>query len=444
MKAPRLPRLPVRGLTRLRELRRPGRRTTTGPPHSASLGRPGIAARDLASEALAGLLARPGRSALTVLGTVLGIGALVATLGVSRTAGNQIVGRFDRLAATQVVAKPAGADQPGASSNGVTSVIPWDAESRLTRLNGVNAAATLTDVDLKGALVRSVPVNDPTAPQELNIAVRAASGGILEALKATLAAGRGFDEGHSRRADEVAVLGRGAAERLNITRLDNQPAIAIGEKLYTVIGILDDVKRNPAVLNGILIPDGTAREQFDLPAPGAVYVDTAVGAARLIASQAPIALSPNRPDLVRASTAGEPRQVRSDVEGDVNSLFLVLGGVSLLVGAVGIANVTLVSVLERVGEIGLRRALGAARRHIAAQFLAESTVLGLVGGVLGASVGTLVTVAVSAARTWTPVLDPSLPLGAPLLGGAVGLLAGIYPSLRAASLEPVEALRSGT
>jgi putative ABC transport system permease protein len=122
----------------------------------------------------------------------------------------------------------------------------------------------------------------------------------------------------------------------------------------------------------------------------------------------------------------------------------VLGGVSLLVGAIGIANVTLVSVLERVGEIGLRRALGARRRHIALQFLAESTAMGLLGGIVGASAGVLVVVGVSASRSWTPVLDPLLPIVAPLAGAAVGLVAGAYPSLRAAKLEPVDALRSGT
>ena len=413
-------------------------------PRLPGLPDPGMAVRDLADEALAGLLARPGRAVLTALGTVLGIAALVATLGVSKTAGSQIVGRFDELAATSVVVTPAGADQPGASNSGITSVIPWDAEERLTRLNGVVAAGTLSDVDLSGELVRAVPVNDPTGLRERSVAVRSASPGILAALEGTLSAGRGFDAGHSARGDRVAVLGKGAAERLGVTRVDNAPAIYIGEHLYTVIGILDDVKRNPAVLNGILIPDGTARIQFGSEAPAEVYVDTEIGAARLVATQAPLALSPNDPDLLDVAAPGEPRRVRSGVESDVNSLFLVLGGVSLLVGAVGIANVTLVSVLERVGEIGLRRALGAARRHVAAQFLAESTVLGLVGGMVGASVGTLVIVGVSAARSWTPVLDSALPLGAPLLGGAVGLLAGVYPSLRAASLEPVEALRSGT
>lgn len=117
---------------------------------------------------------------------------------------------------------------------------------------------------------------------------------------------------------------------------------------------------------------------------------------------------------------------------------------SLLIGGVGIANVTLVSVLERVGEIGLRRALGSARRHIALQFLTESTAMGFVGGVIGASAGTLVIVVVAATRSWTPVLDPLIPLEAPVLGAVIGLVSGLYPSLRAAALEPVDALRAGT
>ena len=140
----------------------------------------------------------------------------------------------------------------------------------------------------------------------------------------------------------------------------------------------------------------------------------------------------------------DPKTLRAGVENDLNALFLLLGGVSLLVGALGIANVTLVSVLERIGEIGLRRALGAARRHIAAQFLLESAAMGLLGGIVGASLGTLVVVAVSASRTWTPVLDPWMPLAAPLAGTLIGLLSGMYPSLKAAATEPVEALRAGT
>jgi ABC-type antimicrobial peptide transport system permease subunit len=400
-----------------------------------------VSLRDLAGEALAGVLARPARALLTVLGTVLGIAALVATLGISKTAGNQIVGRFDALAATEVVVEPTGADQPGSS---VPAVLPWDAEARMTRLNGVTSAGTLSDVDLDGDLVRGAPVQDPTQPAERSVGVKAASPGLFAAVKAHLAEGRWFDAGHDERADRVAVLGSAVAAKLGIDRLSDQPAIYIGETIFTIVGIVDDTARVPELLSSIIIPDGTARDLYDLAAPASVHVDTRIGAASLIARQAPIALTPNDPALVRAASAGEPRKVKSDVASDVNTLFLVLGGVSLLVGAIGIANVTLVSVMERVGEIGLRRSLGATRRHIAAQFLAESGLMGLVGGAVGASLGILVVVGVSVSKTWTPVLDPWLPFAAPVLGALVGLASGLYPAGRAASLQPVDALRSGT
>ncbi|MCP3939667.1 MAG: ABC transporter permease [Actinomycetia bacterium] len=172
-----------------------------------------------------------------------------------------------------------------------------------------------------------------------------------------------------------------------------------------------------------------------------MHVETDVGASRLIAGQVPTALAPGREELVVVKAAPDPTQVRNRVEGDINALFIVLGSVSLLVGAIGIANVTLVSVLERRGEIGLRRAVGAARRHIASQFLVESTLLGALGGLIGTSAGILLIVGVSAARDWTPVLEPWLPFIAPIAGALVGLLAGVYPALKAANTEPIAALR---
>jgi len=396
--------------------------------------------RDLAAEAAAGLMARPARAALTVLGTVVGIAALVATLGLSKTAGNQIIGRFSEVAATDVVITPV----PGATSDSSAAIIPWDAEQRLKRLNGVAAAGTLSEANARGALVRSVPINDPLAQTDVQLPIRAASGGLYRAVRANLAAGRFPDAGHSKRGTRVAVLGANAARRLGITSLDQQPAIFIGDRLYQVIGLVKSVKRQPSLLGSVTIPNGTARREFGLAAPGSVQVETDVGAVEVVVRQAPEALNPDAPELLRVAAPPDPEKLRAGVENDLNALFLLLGGVSLLVGALGIANVTLVSVLERVGEIGLRRALGAARRHIAAQFLVESGVMGLLGGIVGASLGVLVVVIVSASRTWTPVLEPWVPLAAPLAGGLIGLLSGTYPSLRAAAMEPVESLREGT
>ncbi|HEU4750339.1 MAG TPA: ABC transporter permease, partial [Acidimicrobiia bacterium] len=270
--------------------------------------------RDLAAEAVAGIFARPGRSMLTVLGTVLGIGALVATLGVAKTAGNQIIARFDELAATSVVVT----NEPGFFGSGATRVaIPRDAEQRLTRLNGVTAAGTMGPVNLQGALVRSVPIPDPLAQTEFQMSVFGASPGLLAAVRGDLSTGRWFDFGHSDRADRVAVLGSGAALRLNVTRVDQQPVVFVGEEAFVVIGILDAVRRQPELLNAVIIPEGTAQDRYGYSSASTVQIDVAVGAASLVAQQAAIALSPNEPSLLRVQKPPEPADLRRDVEGDV-------------------------------------------------------------------------------------------------------------------------------
>jgi putative ABC transport system permease protein len=401
--------------------------------------------RDLVDESLAGVFARPARTALTTLGTVLGIASLVATLGISRTAGNQIVERFSELAATQVTvtARSAGGGGGAEAARRGAGVLPWDVEDRLDRLNGVVASGAVADVRNPGG-IRTVPFIDPTALSERTLPVFAASYGLLDAVRGNIAAGRWFDSGHVARGDRVAVVGADVAADLGIVRIDNLPGVFIGDDLFTVIGILDDAPRDRGLVGGIIIPNSAAASRFEVTRPERVVIETELGAASLIAGQAAIALNANAPESLSVGAPPDPSRTQNRVEADVNQLFLLLGLVSLVVGAIGIANVTLVTVMERTGEIGLRRALGASRRHIAVQFLAESTALGLVGGIIGASAGLLLVVGVAASRDWTPVLDLWLPLAAPAAGAVVGLVAGLYPSIRAARMEPVDALRAGT
>ncbi len=397
------------------------------------------ALRDLLDEALAGVAARPTRLVLTTLGTVLGIAALVGTLGLGQTASGQITQRFDLAAATRVAVQP-GEREAGDDAEAVTS-LPWDAPARVQRLNGVEAAGTFSRVDVGDDMVRSVAVVDPRGDDTFQLAVVAASPGLFDAVRGTLRTGRYFDAGHDRRADRVVVLGRNAAARLGINRIDAQPAVFLGDEPYTVIGILDGVANRAELLDAVIMPNGAARAAYDLQAPEELEIRTAVGAAQLIAQQAPVAIDPNAPTALQVDAPPAPGQVRRDVEADVNALFLLLGAVALLVGGLGIANVTLLSVLERVSEIGLRRALGAARRHIAAQFLVESVAVGFLGGLLGTTAGVLLTITVSAARDWTPLLDTRLVVLAPLLGAAIGLAAGTYPAWKASAIEPIAALR---
>jgi macrolide transport system ATP-binding/permease protein len=420
----------------LDERQRPTVSNATGAVRPAP--RSGMLLRDLTSEALAGIFARPVRMAFTVLGVLVGLTALVATLGLSRTAGNRIISQFDQVAATEVFVTP----RPGITGIVDAKAIPWDAPSRLKRLNGVTSVGTMSEVDIGDRLIRSAPILDPENQTEFKLTVHAASPDLYRAVRSKMKLGRTPDHGHSNRVDRVAVLGIDAARRLGISTVEQLPAIYIGDYLYLVIGILEDVARKPELLGSIIIPEGTARNDFGLAGPGTVVIETKIGAVPLIADQARRALRPDDPPALKVEVPQEPRRLRDEVQSDVNVMFLLLSGLSLIVGAIGIANITLVSVMERTGEIGLRRAIGATRGHIASQFLFESAAIGVVGGILGASLGVMIVVAVSAYHVWTPVLDPYAPLFAPLIGGLIGLASGAYPAIRAAKLEPVEAFRA--
>jgi putative ABC transport system permease protein len=242
----------------------------------------------------------------------------------------------------------------------------------------------------------------------------------------------------------VAVLGVAIAHRLHIGSLADRPAVFVNGVPLTVVGVVSDVARRGELLASVLVPPQTAMLAWGPPVSGEpvrMIVETRLGAAVVVAGQLAAALRPDDMQRLKIISPPDPRSLRDNVASDLNALFLLLALISLVVGAVGIANTTFVAVLERVPEIGLRRSLGARGRHVAVQFLTESTILGTIGGLVGNCVGIGAVVAVAAARHWTAVIEPWTVLPAPVAGMITGILAGLYPALKAAGIQPVDALR---
>jgi putative ABC transport system permease protein len=241
----------------------------------------------------------------------------------------------------------------------------------------------------------------------------------------------------------TVVLGAQAANTLQISSVSGRIQVFLGSTWFTVIGILQPVTLDSTLDSTAFIGLSVAERLFQTqPNPSEIYIraneNQVTQTSKLLAATA----NPQQPDGVTVSVPVDALRARAAAKGEFTTLLLGLGAVALLVGAIGIANIMVISVLERRGEIGLRRALGATRRHISSQFLAESALLAALGGAAGLLLGTLATLTYALAQH-EPMIVPGYALvAAPAAGLAIGMISGLYPAAKAARLSPTEALRT--
>lgn len=388
---------------------------------------------DLAAEAGSALSGRMLRSALTATGIALGITALTAMIGMTSSAADSIGAEFDALRATRV--EVSGPETVAALRTSVKD----SGLARTRQLNGVKAAGVSA-----AATERSIVLDAHPGAGSVELPLVATESDALLAEKAEVMAGRLFDSGNEARADRIVLLGEDAAQQAGITAARIPSRVAIDGVDFVVAGIVttDDVAS--LLPSAVIMPLTTARSTgFErLLGPPMIVIRTRAGAAEQVGGEAPTALDPLAPRIFSSAVPPRPASLERAIREQTRLQMLALAIVSIVVGAIGVSNTTLVGVLERRQEIGVRRAIGAGAGSIVVQFLLESAVLGLVGGAIGSVVGAMVTFVAASLNSWHLVIPPwLLPLG-PVLGLLVGLLAGAYPAYRASRVEPIEALRA--
>ena len=382
---------------------------------------------DLVPLATLGLRTRRARAALSALGVAIGIACIVSVLGLTASSQAALLAEIDQLGTNLLtVAK-------GRSVGGTEVPLPPTAPVMVGRVDGVTEVAptaALRDVyAYRNDLVASVRTG--------SLAVTACDTYLLSTLDASLAEG-GFLTAATAGLP-VAVLGSDAAAHLGRTGR----RIWVGGHWLTVAGVLQPLPLAPEINRSVLIGFSTAAVLFSYDGhPSRIYLRAATGRVAEAAERLARTANPANPSAVEVSRPSDALTARLAVARSGTELFLGLGAVALLVGAIGIANVMVIAVLERRNEIGLRRALGARRRHIGLQFLAESVLLAFVGGALGAIVGAAITFVAAQGQQWTPTVPPLALWGGPAAAVLIGAIAGLYPAIRAARLAPTDALRT--
>jgi putative ABC transport system permease protein len=388
-----------------------------------------VRAADLVATSTVGLRSKRTRSLLTSLGIAIGIAAMVAVVGISASSRADLLAQLDSLGTNLL--------QVQASKNvfGEATKLPTQSAAMIRRIGPVQSAAKTRTVST------TVRRSDLIATSRTGgLQVVATESHLLDTLGGTVRDGVFLNDATANY--PTVVLGSEAAKRLGITHADGRTAVFIGGYWFTVVGVLDSVPLAPDIDRSVLIGYPVAQRLFGIDeAPSTVRVRTDPDEVTAVNNVLAATTNPESPSDVAVSRPSDAIAAKAKTDESLTALLLALGAVALVVGGVGIANVMVISVLERRGEIGLRRALGATRGHIRSQFLIEAVLLAAIGGAAGVFIGSAITFGYAQARGWRLDIPITALVGGIAVSLVLGALAGLYPAARAARLAPADAVR---
>jgi putative ABC transport system permease protein len=398
---------------------------------TTALGTHRMRPRDLARLSAVGMRTRKLRAALSALGIAIGVAAIVAVLGLSSSSQAGLLAEIDTLGTNLLTVAN------GQTLNGDTAELPVAAPGMISRIGPVTAVqdtGTLNNVPAyRSPLIPAIRTNA--------LSVQATSLGLPHTVGTSMAEGRFLNPATAR--EPVAVLGAAAAGRMGIDRLYRGERIWVGGQWFYLVGILRPAALAPEIDTSVLVGYPAAEKYLGFDGhPSQVYLRAHTDQVNAVHDVLAATANPEHPDEVDVAQPSDALVARADAKGALNSLFLGLGAVSLLVGAIGVGNVMLIGVLERRSEIGLRRALGATKGHIRIQFLTEAMLLALLGGTVGVGLGAASTAVYAHTKHWATVIPPLAWAGGLASALVIGAIAGLVPAIRAARMSPTQALWS--